>query len=48
MPVADSERIVGTIAGARLELFEDCGHMPMLEHPRRFNALIEGFADAAR
>lgn len=47
VPAADGERLAGMIAGARLELFTDCGHMPMLEHPRRFNALLERFASEA-
>jgi pimeloyl-ACP methyl ester carboxylesterase len=47
VPAADGERLAVTIPGARLELFADCGHMPMLEHPRRFNALLARFAGEA-
>jgi pimeloyl-ACP methyl ester carboxylesterase len=31
------------IAGSRLELFERTGHLPQLERPARFNALLEEF-----
>jgi len=44
VPVGDGRRLAASIPGARLEVFEDCGHMPMLEHPRRFNDLLARFA----
>lgn len=28
---------------ARMEIFERCGHLPMLEHPVRFNRLVDEF-----
>lgn len=31
------------IAGSRLELFERTGHLPQLERPARFNALLDDF-----
>lgn len=31
------------IEGSRMELFERTGHLPQLERPRRFNALLEEF-----
>ncbi len=31
------------IAGSRLEIFERTGHMPQLERPARFNALLDEF-----
>jgi pimeloyl-ACP methyl ester carboxylesterase len=31
------------VNGARLELFDKCGHMPMLEHPEKFNRLVLEF-----
>jgi pimeloyl-ACP methyl ester carboxylesterase len=31
------------IAGSRLELFERTGHVPQMERPARFNALLEDF-----
>jgi pimeloyl-ACP methyl ester carboxylesterase len=53
VPVGDAaryERLIG--ANARSVIFEDTGHLPMLERPRRFNALLAEFvagepADAA-
>jgi pimeloyl-ACP methyl ester carboxylesterase len=44
-PCGESRRLAASIAGARFESVADCGHMPMVEHPRRFNALLAGFAD---
>jgi pimeloyl-ACP methyl ester carboxylesterase len=31
------------IPGARLEIFDDTGHVPMLERPARFNRVLEEF-----
>jgi pimeloyl-ACP methyl ester carboxylesterase len=31
------------IPGSRLEIFERTGHVPQLERPARFNAILEGF-----
>jgi pimeloyl-ACP methyl ester carboxylesterase len=31
------------IADSRLEVFDDTGHVPMVERPARFNAVLEGF-----
>jgi pimeloyl-ACP methyl ester carboxylesterase len=47
VPVADAdefERLIG--ANARTEIFEDTGHVPMLERPSRFNALLREFVSA--
>jgi pimeloyl-ACP methyl ester carboxylesterase len=44
VPVGDAyrfERLIG--ANARVEVFEDTGHAPMLERPTRFNDLLRGF-----
>ena len=41
IPVEDAyefERLIG--ANARLEVFDDTGHLAMLERPSRFNALL--------
>jgi pimeloyl-ACP methyl ester carboxylesterase len=44
VPVGDAFRYAGLIgANARVEIFEDTGHAPMLERPSRFNALLRGF-----
>src|SRR5206468_11751619 len=35
--------------GAQLVIFENCGHLPFLEHPERFNDVVRGFLrDTAR
>jgi pimeloyl-ACP methyl ester carboxylesterase len=44
VPVEDAaefERLIG--ANARKEIFDDTGHVPMLERPSRFNALVREF-----
>jgi pimeloyl-ACP methyl ester carboxylesterase len=44
VPVDDAtefERLIG--ANARKEIFDDTGHVPMLERPSRFNALLREF-----
>ncbi len=44
IPVDDAyefERLIG--ANARLEIFEDTGHLAMLERPSRFNGLLSDF-----
>ncbi len=44
IPVEDAyefERLIG--ANARLEVFDDTGHLAMLERPSRFNALVSEF-----
>jgi len=36
------------IPNSRLEMFERTGHLPMLERPKRFNPLLEGFIESSR
>src|SRR5215207_4387633 len=44
VPVGDAERYRRLIGdNARVEIFEDTGHAPMLERPSRFNALLRAF-----
>jgi pimeloyl-ACP methyl ester carboxylesterase len=44
VPVGDAWRYARLIgANARVEVFEDTGHAPMLERPTRFNQLLRGF-----
>jgi pimeloyl-ACP methyl ester carboxylesterase len=43
IPVAHAHIAAKTIPGARLEIFDHCGHMPQLEHPDKFNALVLEF-----
>jgi pimeloyl-ACP methyl ester carboxylesterase len=43
IPVAHAQITKEKIPGARLEIFDHCGHMPQLEHPDRFNKLVLDF-----
>ena len=43
IPVAHADIAVKNIPGARLELFDNCGHMPMFEQPEKFNRLVLDF-----
>jgi pimeloyl-ACP methyl ester carboxylesterase len=43
VPVKDGYEYAGLIPESRLVLFEDTGHVPMLERPARFNAVLEKF-----
>jgi len=44
VPVADAFAYAELIGdNARVEVFEDTGHTPMVERPSRFNALLRGF-----
>ena len=43
IPVQDADRFVELIPGARKLIFDDTGHVPMLERPRSFNDCLEGF-----
>ena len=43
IPVAHSHITAKVVPHARLEIFDSCGHMPQLEHPDRFNALVLEF-----
>jgi pimeloyl-ACP methyl ester carboxylesterase len=47
VPVGDAaryQRLIGD--NARVEVFDDTGHAPMLERPTRFNELLRGFLAA--
>jgi pimeloyl-ACP methyl ester carboxylesterase len=49
VPVGDAERFERLIGpNARKVIFEDTGHVPMLERPSRFNALLEAFLAGER
>ncbi len=43
IPVRHGEHALRAIPGSRLEVFEDVGHMPQLEAPGRFIAVLERF-----
>lgn len=45
LPVAHAHVCHERLPGSRLEIFDNCGHMPQLEHPDRFNALVLAFLD---
>jgi pimeloyl-ACP methyl ester carboxylesterase len=48
VPCSDAPGYVERIPNARLELFADCGHVPMAERPVRFNRTLARFIDETR
>jgi pimeloyl-ACP methyl ester carboxylesterase len=42
-PRAAARSLATSIHGAQLEVIPDSGHMPMLEHPEEFNAVLGRF-----
>ena len=45
IPIRHGERAHEAIAGSRLEIFDDVGHLPQLEAPGRFVAVLSQFLD---
>ncbi len=45
-PVADAQKMAAAIPGARLEIIAGAGHLPNLEQPARFNAVLGDFLSA--
>ena len=43
IPVRDADKFISLIDGAQKVIFEDTGHVPMLERPRSFNDCLEEF-----
>ena len=43
VPVAEGERFNKDIAGSKLIVFDQCGHMPQIEKPAEFNAAVIKF-----
>jgi pimeloyl-ACP methyl ester carboxylesterase len=43
LPVSHAQIVVEKIPNARLEIFDNCGHMPMFEYPEKFNKLVLDF-----
>ncbi len=43
IPVSHAEITVNKIPGARLHIFDRCGHMPMFERPDEFNKIVLNF-----
>lgn len=41
--VPDASTAANAIPGARIEVWEECGHLPWIEHTHRFNALLLDF-----
>jgi len=44
IPLADGERLHGEIAGSRLIVFLNCGHLPHEEYPKSFTQVLTEFA----
>lgn len=43
LPVSQGIDAAGRIPGARLCIFDRCGHMPNIEYPEKFNRILLGF-----
>jgi pimeloyl-ACP methyl ester carboxylesterase len=48
LPASQALDAAGKIPGARLHIFERCGHMPNVEYPEEFNRLLLEFLEGAR
>lgn len=48
LPVSQAVDAAGRIPGARLHIFERCGHMPNIEHPEEFNRRVLEFLQQDR
>ncbi|OBF08073.1 hypothetical protein A5730_10090 [Mycobacterium sp. ACS4054] len=48
IPVEHARTAHAAIAGSRMEIFEDSGHMPFHDHPDRFVEVVERFVDSTR
>jgi pimeloyl-ACP methyl ester carboxylesterase len=48
VPVRDAGEFARLIPGARMVVWPDTGHMPMLERPAAFNALVDAFVADGR
>jgi pimeloyl-ACP methyl ester carboxylesterase len=48
VPAADAAGFLERIRGAELVVFDNCGHVPMAEHPIRFNRLLAHFCETDR
>ena len=47
VPASDAVGYHQRLADSRIEIFDDCGHVPMAERPVRFNRLLDQFLSAA-
>ncbi len=43
VPIVTGKRLSQDLSGARLEIFQDCGHVPQEEEPEKTLALIDSF-----
>jgi pimeloyl-ACP methyl ester carboxylesterase len=43
VPASSAEEYHRLIGRSRVEMLDDTGHVPMIERPARFNALLEEF-----
>jgi len=43
VPVAHAKLAAQALPNARVQIFEKCGHLPMVEHPQVFNELVISF-----
>ncbi len=48
LPVSQALDAAGRIPGARLHVFERCGHMPNVEYPEEFNRIVLDFLQEDR
>ena len=46
LPVAHAYTAAERLQDARLNIFDGCGHMPNIEHPDKFNAIVNEFLNA--
>lgn len=43
LPLEHANQAVERLPNARLHIFDSCGHVPNIEHPDEFNALVLDF-----
>ena len=48
VPAADAPEYAGLLPNSRLEIFDECGHLPMAERPERFNRVLADFLRSDR
>ena len=49
LPVLQADILGRLLPGARMQIYEDCGHMPQFEYPDRFNReVLDFFAELVR
>ncbi len=47
VPAADAPEYAALLENSRLEIFDGCGHLPMVERPLRFNRVLAEFLSAS-